>query len=430
MSVKINKLEIENVKRVKAVAIEPTQNGLTIIGGKNSQGKTSVLDSIAWALGGNKFKPSMPKNINSVIPPILHVESSNGLIVERKGINSDLKVIDPAGNKSGQKLLDSFIEELALDLPKFMNSNNKEKANTLLQIIGVGDKLAEIKMEENKFYQERLITGRQLDQKRGYLKEMPYFADVPSEQISASELIKQQQDILARNGENQRKRSRSEQIDKELEFKRKQLADVEQKLLLLKTEISQLENDSEIAHKDIFDLVDESTEELEKSLADIEQINQKVSLNQKHDQAELEVKNLNDEYNMLTAKINDARDRKKQLLEGANLPLPGLSIEDQELTFNSQKWDNMSSSEQLKVATAIVRKLNPNCGFVLVDKLEQMDIDTLNEFGCWLENEGLQAIATRVSTGGECSIIIEDGYVKGTDQNPEVKPSWGAKWGA
>lgn len=430
MSVKINKLEIENVKRVKAVAIEPTQNGLTIIGGKNSQGKTSVLDSIAWALGGNKFKPSMPKNINSVIPPILHVELSNGLIVERKGVNSDLKVIDPAGNKSGQKLLDSFIEELALDLPKFMNSNNKEKANTLLQIIGVGDKLAEIEMEENKFYQERLITGRQLDQKRGYLKEMPYFADVPSEQISASELIKQQQDILARNGENQRKRSRSEQIDKELEFKRKQLADMEQKLLLLKTEISQLENDSEIAQKDIFDLVDESTEELEKSLADIEQINQKVSLNQKHDQAELEVKNLNDEYNMLTAKINDARDRKKQLLEGANLPLPGLSIEDQELTFNGQKWDNMSSSEQLKVATAIVRKLNPNCGFVLVDKLEQMDIDTLNEFGCWLENEGLQAIATRVSTGGECSIIIEDGYVKGTDHNPEVKPSWGAKWGA
>ena len=31
MSIKINKLEIENVKRIKAVKIEPTQNGLTII---------------------------------------------------------------------------------------------------------------------------------------------------------------------------------------------------------------------------------------------------------------------------------------------------------------------------------------------------------------------------------------------------------------
>ena len=68
-----------------------------------------------------------------------------------------------------------------------------------------------------------------------------------------------------------------------------------------------------------------------------------------------------------------------------------------------------------------MRKLNPECGFVLMDKLEQMDIDTLNEFGKWLEAEGLQAIATRVSTGGECSIIIEDGYVKETN-SPEEKP--------
>ena len=54
-TVKINQLEIENVKRVKAVKIEPTANGLTVIGGRNSQGKTSVLDSIAWALGGDRY---------------------------------------------------------------------------------------------------------------------------------------------------------------------------------------------------------------------------------------------------------------------------------------------------------------------------------------------------------------------------------------
>jgi hypothetical protein len=69
----------------------------------------------------------------------------------------------------------------------------------------------------------------------------------------------------------------------------------------------------------------------------------------------------------------------------------------------------MSGAEQLIVSTAIVRKLNPECGFVLMDKLEQMDMDTLKEFGAWLENEGLQVIATRVSTGEECSIVIEDG---------------------
>ena len=98
------------------------------------------------------------------------------------------------------------------------------------------------------------------------------------------------------------------------------------------------------------------------------------------------------------------------LLEGADLPLPGLSVQDGELTYKGQQWDNMSGSEQLMVATAIVRRLNPECGFVLLDKLEQMDLDTMRSFGAWLEQEGLQAIATRVSTGSECQIIIEDGY--------------------
>lgn len=101
------------------------------------------------------------------------------------------------------------------------------------------------------------------------------------------------------------------------------------------------------------------------------------------------------------------------LLKNADLPLPGLSVEDGELVYNGQKWDNMSGSDQMKVSTAIVRKLNPDCGFILLDKLEQMDLETMKEFNTWLEKEGLQAIATRVSTGDECSIIISDGYVEG-----------------
>ena len=82
----------------------------------------------------------------------------------------------------------------------------------------------------------------------------------------------------------------------------------------------------------------------------------------------------------------------------------------------------MSGSDQLRVSTAIVRKLNPDCGFVLLDKLEQMDLRTLTEFNAWLEQEGLQAIATRVSTGDECSVIIEDGYVKENVTSQPVQP--------
>ena len=113
------------------------------------------------------------------------------------------------------------------------------------------------------------------------------------------------------------------------------------------------------------------------------------------------------------------RNDRRALLNGADMPLPELSVDNGELTYNGQKWDCMSSSEQLKTSAAIVRRLNPECEFVLIDKLEQMDRQTLEEFGAWLEKENLQAIATRVSTGDECSIIIEDGY--STTPNAEPK---------
>lgn len=141
MPVKIIELEAENIKRVKAVQIVPALNGLTIIGGDNNQGKTSVLDAIAWALGGDKYRPEAAQREGANTPPRLHVNLSNGLVVERRGKNSALTVSDPSGRKGGQQLLNEFVEQLALDLPRFMNMNDREKADTLLKIIGVGDVL-------------------------------------------------------------------------------------------------------------------------------------------------------------------------------------------------------------------------------------------------------------------------------------------------
>lgn len=417
MSMKINKLEIENVKRVKAVKLEPTANGLTIIGGKNNQGKTSVLDAIAWGLGGNRFRPTDPQRDDSVVPPSLSITMSNGLVVERKGKNSDLKVIDPEGNRAGQNLLDSFVEELALNLPKFMQQSSKEKAQTLLQIIGVGDQLALLERQETEIYNQRHAIGQIADQKQKFANEQPYFPDAPKELVSASELIKQQQSILALNGENQRKRNQLNQITADKHRIHDELSRLDEQIKQLqerKDSLSDLYNrtvkDEEIAMKTARQLHDESTAKIEESINDIEKINIKVRANLNKDKAEDDAKEYREQYDTLTSQLDTVRQKKIDLLKNADLPLPGLSVEDGELIYLGKKWDCMSGSDQLKVATAIVRKLKPQCGFVLLDKLEQMDLDTLHEFGQWLDSEGLQAIATRVSTGDECSIIIEDGY--------------------
>ncbi len=416
---KINKLEIENVKRIKAVKIEPTKDGLTIIGGKNNQGKTSVLDSIAWALGGERFRPSQAQREGSVIPPNLKIVMDNGLVVERKGKNSDLKVTDPSGKKAGQQLLNEFIEQLALDLPRFMEASGKEKAKTLLHIIGLDATIVELEKKEAEIFNSRQAIGRIADQKEKYAKEQPYFPDAPDEPIAAAELIRQQQEILARNGENQRQRENLHNLEQEQQRINDQLAE------LLRQQ-ADIEEKVRVARLSAADLHDESTAELEKNLAEIDEINRKVRANLDKDKAEEDAKNYRNQYRKYTLELEDVRKEKADLLTSAELPLPGLSVQDGELIYNGAKWDCMSGSDQLKVATAIVRKLNPKCGFVLLDKLEQMDLDTLQEFGKWLETEGLQAIATRVSTGDECSVIISDGYVEGQEHpdQEEKKTGW------
>lgn len=418
--IKINKLEIENVKRVKAVKVEPAQNGLTVIGGRNNQGKTSVLDAIAWALGGDKYRPSQAQRQESVIPPNLHIVMNNGLVVERKGKNSALKVTDPDGQKAGQQLLNDFVEQFALDLPKFMNAGSKEKTAILLKIIGIGDQLAILERQEQEQYNERQTIGRIADQKEKFAKEQIFYPDVPEQPVSISDLIQEQQKILAQNGENQRKRENLHRLEQEYQ-------QVNEEIQRLLSKQQSLERDLAIARSSASDLQDKSTKELEENIAQTEEINRKVRANLDKDKAEEDAREYRRQYEQLTKAIDTTRKAKADLLQNADLPLPGLSVEDGELVYQGQRWDNMSASEQLKVSTAIVRKLNPKCGFVLLDKLEQMDIDTLNEFGQWLEAEGLQAIATRVSIGDECSIIIEDGYVAG-QEHPAVtnKKSWKA----
>ena len=417
MPVKINSLVIENVKRIQAVALEPTENGLTVIGGNNGQGKTSVLDAICWALGGERLRPSNATREGSTVPPKIKLTLSNGLIVERKGKNSDLKVTDPSGRKSGQQLLNEFVSELALNLPKFMQASSREKAETLLQIIGVGPQLAKLEAEEQQLYNQRTVLGRTRDRKKLFAEGMPYWPNAPKEPVSISNLIRQQQEILARNGENQRKRSQVETIrsnkafaEQELDALNRQLLDLQAKIGGKTAEIQRLTAELDLASKDAMELHDESTEELERQISEFEVINKQVRDNLDRDRAADEAKVLSDQYDGMTQQIEQTRQAKRDLLNGANLPLPELGVEEGELTYQGKRWDCMSGSDQLRVAVAIVRRLNPNCGFVLVDKLEQMDLDTLRAFAAWLEQEGLQAIATRVSTGDECSIIIEDGH--------------------
>lgn len=240
---------------------------------------------------------------------------------------------------------------------------------------------------------------------------------VPETEVSASELIQRQQSILLQNAENEKKRQRLSHLVAERDS-------LQQQIDLLIDQLRNVTEDVAIAQTAAQDLVDQSTAALEEDIRRVDQINQAVRANAEKTRASKEAQALSDQYKALTADIEQIRTQRQSLLASADLPLPGLSVEKGVLLYNGKAWDCMSGSDQLRVAVAIVRRLNPACGFVLLDKLEQMDKDTLTDFGEWLEQEGLQAIATRVSTGEECSIIIEDGFSKPNDEPPQPQMQW------
>lgn len=415
--VKILCFSAGNFKALKAFYCEPKPEGLTVIGGGNGAGKSSCLDALAFAVGGARYRPSNPKREGAIGDTSLHVDLSNGITVERKGKNLSLTVTDREGARHGQELLDAFISNIAIDLPRFYNASAKDKAHMILDTLGIEEKLAELARREKEKYDTRTVVGREADRKQKAAEDMPWHEDAPEEPVSVADLIKQQQEILSRNG------IRAEH-KRNLESYKAKVADIDSRMKALlgeKDELLDKINDVQCAVSN--DGEEESTAGLEAQIADFEETNRKVAENAERTRRLEEADALSDQCDALTKEIEAIRAERLALLKGADFPLEGLSVNDSsELVYNGQPWDCMSGSQQLIVSCAIASRINPTCRFVLMDKLEQLDLDTLKEFDAWLKTQDLQCIATRVSTGGECSLVIEDGEVKEGEKRPVLVP--------
>lgn len=421
-AVKIVRFDIENVKRVKAVHVTPNPTGLTTIGGNNKQGKSSVLDGIMGALLGDRYKPTAAVRDGAEAGEI-KVELSNGMTVERKytGKNSYLKVIAADGMTGGQGTLNDLLAELALNLGGFMRATPKEKARTLMQALGIDTKPYDDKIEE--LYQLRTIKGRERDSAKGFFENLPRHDSCGVELVDITDIANSLQSAMDTNSKiteqrqlaqtaeyrAQEAQERTQELQAEVERLEAALAVAKQAVADNKTRTKELFEKAQKLKVEADKLQTVDIMPLKEALAGAEEKNDRIRDNQRKIEAGMQVKSLASEYSQLTGKIESTRQALRKLLDANPLPLEGLTIEGGELLYHGKPWESMSGAERLEVATAVVHLIKPTCGFVLIDGLEQMDLPTLQGFASWLEKRGLQAIGTRVSTGEECSLIIEDG---------------------
>lgn len=478
---KVKQFTMQNVKGVNLFDYTFPLAGVTTIGGRNNQGKTSVLNGMQYAIGGEAYRPTNYHKDDTEAESFLRMVFSNGIVAQRVGDSADLKVYDENGKLSRQRLLDQFITKFALDLPRFLNGTDKERAEILLKALHLEEQVEALEASIQSEYDERTIIGRLRDQKRKAGKEMPFHEGVPETELSPSDILARMQEVNVRNAKIQAARqeldknnadlvrlieagerieaalvkvdgetvSLCEKVDADCKTK---VASIEEQIRKLQESIKaaqefavshkaqirrsaeenkkalagqKAENDKavdalteKIASAEMQDFTLEDTSSFQREIDEVENTNIKVRENIARAKVLKEADEHALKYDEKTAIIEDLRKQKDALLQGAGLPYPGLSVENKVVTLNGKAWDCMSESMKIRVGCAIVMRINPSCKFMFVDKLEQLDSESLAELDQFAKDHDIQIIGTRVTTNpDDCTIIIKNGYIEGMENH-------------
>jgi DNA repair exonuclease SbcCD ATPase subunit len=422
---KIIRLEAENVKRLRAVRIEPTGD-LVVIGGRNAQGKTSVLDAIEMALGGTKAIPEVPiRRGEDSARVVLQLDGPDGLTVTRrftsKGSYLDVRKADGSKPASPQALLDSLCNRVAFDPLSWIRSKPAEQAETLRRLVGIDFTAADA--ERKRLYDLRTDANRQAKQEAAAADGMGII-QAPDEPISVAGLmaeLRRRQDI---NRDVSARMQRFGEQQKRLMDLQRQANETEAEIQRLKTKLGELR---ERCQKGEAWVATEQTEldkietgsmsadvgEVERQIADSERINAAVRNKQQQRQHRDHAQAEEDKAAELTKAIDKIDEQKAATLAAAAWPIPGLGFDAAGgVTFNGLPLDQASGMEQNRIAVAIGLALNPKLPVILIRDGSLLDEDAMRAVAQQATAAGAQVWLERVGKGAECSVVIEDGEVE------------------
>lgn len=406
---KIKVLRVTNLKKVKHVEIAPVDN-VIVIAGKNASGKTSVLDAIYWGMTGKKGMKGVSKPIREGEKEAEIVLELDNFIVERRFKDNktmELVVIDKEYGiepKSPQSILDNFIGELSLDPLEFTLLNPKEQRDLLLKALGLKEELEKIDEKKKYLYDKRTIIGRDVKTYEGQLKglESPE-KDLPKKIISISDLSKKLEKIKDYNDELERDKKNLEETLKAIENYKTKIEELE--TLLNKEEDKEFWIREKIKGKKPKDL-NVIREKIEKA----ESINEKIREAGKYKAISDIIVGRKYEVKKLTGEISNFDKSKLKLLKSKKMPIKGLSIDEEGVNYNNIPFNQLASSEQLKVSISMAMAMNPKLRVIRITDGSLLDDDNMKvieemakkfDYQIWLERVAIDKFADIILVDGE-----------------------------
>jgi DNA repair exonuclease SbcCD ATPase subunit len=428
---KIVQLTAENVKRLHAVQITPTGN-LVVVGGNNAQGKSSVLDAIAMALGGSDEIPSMPvrrgEKRASVVLDLGDIVVKRTFTAQEGGTATSALVVeskDKMRASAPQTLLEKLTGKVTFDPLAFVSMDADKQAATLKRLVGLD--LSALDQQRAKIFAERATLNADIKRAAFQVDALPSFPDAPAESVDTSALM---QELDAARTYN----AKLAALDTAATTTTRAVRDQEGKTDALKLEIANLETQlsklrdilavsegttlpklresAQAAAQAVADFKTIDEAPIRTKLAESAKINANVQANVIKADAAKALADKRATADALTSQLAEIDRQKDEQLAAVKFPVAGLSFTaDGNVAFNGVPFDQASAAERMRCSVAIAAAMNPKLRVMLVRDASLLDEDGLAQLAKLAEEFDLQVWAERVGKGAECSVIIEDGSV-------------------
>lgn len=430
MSATIIELQVENIKRLKAIQITP--KGSTVkITGKNDQGKTSALDSIDYAFRGEKEicdEPIRQGQKSAEVFIKLSEEINNVCTIKRRftpsGTVLEIRNADGVPQKSPQALLDSIIAKISFDPLSFVRMEKDKQGKILTTLAGLD--FTELNAARKTAYDERTIRNRELEAAKTKLLSYPFNAALPKEAVSITALATKLGEARSQNSHNAQRRQAVQAQDKvafdlfeDCRALTNKIAQLEKMISEAESQLtakreahgkSIIERDRMASELTSLQNADESA--LQKEIDTIQQTNANIEANNRHLKARDEVDLLEGTIRGLTAKIQECDQDKAAQIEFANFPMPGLSFDEERgVLLNDVPFQQGSQARQLQAAVAIGLALNPKVRVILIRDGSLLDEDSMKLVSEMAEKNAAQIWVEIVNSKDPQAIVIENGEV-------------------
>lgn len=401
---RIIKLEAENVKRLKAISITPTGNVVRITG-KNGQGKSSALDSIAYALGGQALVPSQPIRKGEKKARAA-VTLDNGLSVERRFTEkgSVLDVRGPAGEKypSPQAMVDKMLGDLTFDPLAFSRASPKEQFETLRRLAGIDTS----KIDEwlRKLEAERPSLRAAMRREADVLASMPDDPEAPAERVDVRALLAEWEKAVKHNDYRTTLIAHRDELEGQRDDLVKKIAELKSDLEEVEALIGKTPEPPEA--------IDETP--IRARIDSAEELNQRHAAAERRREQGVRATEAAEAFQAVEARIQRGREKRAEAIAAATYPVPGLALGDGEVIFNEIPLAQASSAEQLRVSTAVAMAMNPDLRVLRIQDGSLLDSTSLAAIAEMADEHDYQVWIESVDESGTVGFVIEDGEVVAT----------------